>query len=117
MRDEVPSWSWHEGQVDQNHSHFNLYYVPDTQHEGPTFLIAVIDLPKNQLFRVQLFPENLPATLDPGPIIDGARNQLNFLIVEMQETDLVKYLRYHCTTASNIYSQFQLACMAFEPFE
>ena len=49
MRDEVPSWSWHEGQVDQNHSHFNLYYVPDTQHEGPTFLIAVIDLPKNQL--------------------------------------------------------------------
>ena len=109
MHEEVPSWSWREGQVDQNQSHFNIYYVPDTQHEGPTFLIAVISLPTKQMFLVQLFPENLHATFDPGPIIDGAKEELNFFIVEKQEKDRLKYLRYHRTTASNIYSQFQWA--------
>jgi hypothetical protein len=115
MRDEVPSWSWQEGQVDQNQSHFNIYYVPDTQHEGPTFLIAVISPPKNQVFLVQLFQENLPATLDPGPIIDGAKEELNFFIVERQEKDTMKYLQYHCTTVSNIYSQFQWAYIDNDP--
>jgi hypothetical protein len=106
---EVPAWSWHEGPVDQNESHFNIYYVPDTQHEGPTFLIAAIASPTKQIFQVQLFPENLPATLDPGPLIDGVKEELNFFIVEKQEKDMMKYLRSHCTTASNILSQFQWA--------
>lgn len=109
MPEEVPSWSWQEGLVDQIQPHFNIYYVPDTEHEGPTFLIAVIAPPKNKVFRVQLFSEHLPATFDPGPIIEEAKKELNFLIVEKQEKDPMKYLRYHCTTTSNIYSQFQWA--------
>lgn len=109
MREEVSSWSWQEGQVDQIQPHFNIYYVLDPEHEGPTFLIAVIAPPENQVFRVQLFPEHLPSIVDPGPIIEEAKKELNFFIVEKRETDPMKYLRYHCTTTSNIYSQFQWA--------
>ena len=103
-------WRWQEGEVDHSQTHLEIYYVPDIQHEGPSFLIAVIATPQSQVFLVQLLPENLPATMEPGPIIDGVKRELNFYLVELREADPWKYAKYHCTTASNCYSHFQWAC-------
>jgi hypothetical protein len=35
------------------------------------------------------------------------KRELDFFFIEKRERDPVKYLRYHCTTASNLYSHIQ----------
>lgn len=107
MHDEVPSWNWQEGQVDQSQAHLKLYYVPDIEHPKKAYLVAVMSGPNDRIFAVNFMPQNLPKTFGAGPIIDGAKQEINFFIVEKGEDDPMKYLRYHCTTASNLYSHFQ----------
>ncbi len=103
------SFTWQEGRVDQQQTHLEIYYVLDLEHEGPSFLIAAIAPPKDQVFIVELLPENLPVEMDPGPIVDEVKQELNFFLIEKREADPWKYARYHCTTASNFYSHVQWA--------
>lgn len=108
--DVSPSlYTWQEGRVDQTQPHLKIVYVPDIEHEGPSFVIAAILPPEQYVFRVELFPANLPVELDPVPIIDGVKRELDYYLIELREADPWKYAKYHCTSASNFYSHFQWA--------
>jgi|CXWL01.1.fsa_nt_gi hypothetical protein len=109
MREEAPSWQWREGQVDQNQHHLKIYYVPTLEEPDIAFLVAVIAPPINRIFLVEFLPQNLPKSIEPGPIIDEAKGEMTFLLVDKREDDPWKYARYHCTTAGNLYSHFQWA--------
>jgi len=39
-------------------------------------------------------------------ILNGAREQLDFYLVDKRELNPWAYARHHCTTAANIYSKF-----------
>ncbi|MDP1948704.1 MAG: hypothetical protein Q8L77_14525 [Nitrospirota bacterium] len=104
-----PLWRWHEGQVDQSQPHLKIRYVSDIEDPKTSYLVAFVSAPHDHVFTVEFLPQNLPATMDPGPIIDGAKGELNYVLIELREEDPWKYARYHCTTASNLYSHFQWA--------
>lgn len=100
---------WQEGQVDQNQPHLKIYYVPTLEEPDIAFLVTVIAPPINRTFFVEFLPQNLPETIEPGPIIDQAKRELTSLLVDKREEDPWKYARYHATTASNSYSHIQWA--------
>ncbi|MEQ1792721.1 MAG: hypothetical protein ABL970_00905 [Nitrospira sp.] len=108
-------WTWHEGLVDLKQAHFQIRYVRNLEYPDESFLVAYVSPPKDHAFTVQLLPENLPGTVDSGSIVRQVRRELDLYVIENGESDPMKYLRYHCTTASNIYSQFQWAYVVFEP--
>lgn len=99
---------WHEGQVDRTHAHLKIRYVPDIEDPETGYLVAVVSTaPNDRSFVVEFLPQSLPATLAPGPIIDEVKREIDFFLIEKREKDPMKYLLYHCTTASNLYSQVQ----------
>jgi hypothetical protein len=108
--DVSPSlYTWQEGPVDQAQSHLKIYYVPDIEHEGPSFVIAAILPPEQHVFRVELFPATLPVEMDPVSIVEGVKRELDYFLIELREADPWKYAKYHCTSTSNVYSHFQWA--------
>jgi|CXWL01.1.fsa_nt_gi hypothetical protein len=110
MREEVPSWSWQEGRIDPSQPSLQIYYVPDIENPETAYLVALLSMtPTDRLFTVGFLPQSLPASLAPGPIIEEVKAELNFFLIEKREQDPMKYLRYHCTTASNLYSHVQWA--------
>ena len=38
-------------------------------------------------------------------MLDGARRELNFYLIELKEKDPWSYACYHCSTATNLYSK------------
>jgi len=107
--DSPSLYTWQEGRVDQTQSHLKILYVPDIEHEGPSFVIAAISPPEQYVFRVELFPATLPAEMDPLPIMEGVKRELDYFLIELREVDPWKYAKYHCNSTSNVYSHFQWA--------
>lgn len=108
--DVSPSlYTWQESRVDQTQSHLKILYVPDIEHEGPSFVIAAILPPEHYLFRVELFPATLPLEMDPVPIIDGVKREIDYYLIKPRQADPWKHAKYHCTSVSNFYSHFQWA--------
>lgn len=100
-------WRWQEGPVDQHQTHLQIRYVPNLKDPEAAYLVALVSSPNDHRFTVEFVPQNVPATLNSGAILDEVKRELNFYLIEKDEADPWKYARYHCTTASNLYSQVQ----------
>jgi len=106
-------YTWQEGCFDPTAetvhipNWLELYCVLTLEDSNESFLVAYISSPKEHIFTVQFLPENLPDTVDPWSILYRIRPELDFFLSDMGEDDPRQYLRHHCTTAANFYSQFQ----------
>jgi hypothetical protein len=108
-------WTWSEGVVDTNEDHFELTYgdvrsddspilVALIGHgEGRTFLVQFLDLPKSQ--QKYLFAAANEPNREQLKILERVKSELDFYLVEKGEPDPWGYAKYHCGTASNLYSK------------
>lgn len=95
-------WKWAEGQVDPLSEHFELYYG-DIESEKSRCPVALVGPPKDNIFSVTWMadirnPEEIP-------MIDAARKELDFYLLEVGDPDPWVYAGYHCNTAANVYSK------------
>lgn len=88
--------------------------MPNPEDSDEAFLVAyVVGSEQEGMLTVRLMPENLPDTVDPGPIVQRIRQEIDFFL--SREKDPMKYLRYRATTVSNLYCQLQWAYKIFDP--
>ena len=95
------TWGWQDGVVNVHGEHIELRYGDaDTTAYEQWFPIALIGKPKSRVFPVRWL-------MDPGTherMIDAARKELDFYLVEKREVYPWDYAIYHCNTAANMYS-------------
>jgi hypothetical protein len=100
----VMNWGWREGAVDAQEEHIELRYGDAAKRAYDEWLpIALIGKPTNHVFPVSwlMAPDN-PSK---QRIIDAARKELDFYLVEKHEANSWAYAKYHCSTAANMYSK------------
>ena len=92
-------WKWVEGIVDTNEDHIKIRYGDDPEpiavvapDEGKTFVVQSL---VNQLNLFDKSEQEIPVDV---------RKELDFYLVELGEEDPWAYAIYHCSTASNMYS-------------
>jgi hypothetical protein len=97
-------WSWREGVIDGQTEHIELRYgdagASDYEQWVP---IALIGKPTNRAFPVRwlISPDNASYK----QMVDAARKDLDFYLVEKHEANPWAYAKYHCNTAANMYSK------------
>jgi hypothetical protein len=102
----VHSEWWHEGPVDRAAEHFELRYGDaSTCTWDECRPVALVSCGRGGLYNVQFLIEQD----DPrnSEIIGDVTGELNLYLVELrtpERPDPWKYLQYHCTTTSNVYS-------------
>lgn len=87
---------WSEGVVDLEYEHIKLFVG---EFSDPR-LIAVLAPAGGHFFTVQFVADKI---VHAAAVADVTR-ELNFYLVEKGEENPWAYAKYHCTTASNIYS-------------
>ena len=104
MKRKSITWKWVEGDVDRAKEHFELRYGDANETEYEDWRpVALIGPPKNHTFPVKwLIDESTPEGKES---IRDARKELDFFLVQKGESDPWAYAKYHCGTASNIYSR------------
>jgi hypothetical protein len=93
-----PQWEWKDGRVDPSATHMRLVYgdarLPVAlvaKPVGHTFVVEFLQIPEldqNEYERIKL----------------AVTEELTYYLVELGEKDPWAYARYHCSTASNVYS-------------
>jgi hypothetical protein len=104
MRNPQLDWRWEEGVVDEQKEHIELRYgnAEETAYDNWE-TIARIAKPKHHVFSVEwLVRQDSP---EHKEILEDARRDLDFLLVELDKPDPWAYALYHCGTLSNIYSR------------
>ena len=103
MKQESHPWKWSEGPVDRHSDHFEIRYsdASNTDSDGWP-LVALVGKSGDGTLNVEFLldradPENIG-------MIKAVENDLNFYVVEKHEPNPWNYLRYHCGTTANIYS-------------
>ena len=92
-------WSWLRGVVDTSSEHLLLTNGKNDAEPECSQEIARISRPNKRTFTVEfLIDENDPA-------YEGARGEIDFILIEKQESDAWLYACHHCTTAANIYGE------------
>ena len=96
-------WSWAEGKVDTDEEHFELRYgsVEDGVWDAWT-TAAYIAPAKKQTFYVKFVIE--ANNEENKTIIEAVKKQLSFYLTELNNPDPWDYAKYHCGTASDMYS-------------
>ena len=92
-------WEWIEGRVETDQDHFKINYGEDPS------AIALVGRGEHRTFVVQ-FLEDSPTDTD---CLNAVKKQLDFYLCEKQERDPWLYAKYHCNTASNLYSDVHWA--------
>jgi hypothetical protein len=96
-------WSWIEGEVDTTKEYMELRYGKSFEEEHKNWLtVAYIAPPKNNIFHVQFLVEASDKMKKHA--LDEAKRELNFYLIELDRLDPWEYAIYHCSTASNVYS-------------
>ncbi len=97
-------WRWQDGIVDRTEEHMELSYGDAGVHKPEEFvLVALLSAPSKNVFTVQfLIKEGDEKT---KTIVQDVKQELNLYLIELQETNPWAYAKYHCSTASNIYSK------------
>jgi hypothetical protein len=96
-------WSCQEAVVDAQGEHIELSYGDAAESAHEQWLpIALIGRPTNHVFPVSwlMSPDNPPHQ----HMIDAAKKELNFYLVEKREANPWAYAKYHCNTGANMYS-------------
>lgn len=78
----IEPWTWQEGQLFDRTTEIwpELHYEPDPGNPETSFVVACLSRPTGTVFTVQLEPGNLPDSIDPGPIMDWVRQELDSFI-------------------------------------
>lgn len=113
-------YTWREGPFDPLIDNWlELHYVPQPAEPNESFIVALVYMsPQDEgrgVFTVQLFPEDLPDSIDQRLLSNEVRLELDFFLSEIEEKDPMKYLRYRASTVSNVYSRLQWAYKIFKP--
>ena len=96
-------WSWKSNQVDPKKEHLELVYDREKSFkQGDLIVVARVEQPINRVFSVQFLisgddPSNAKALAE-------VRRQLDYYLVEKDETAPWEYACYHTGTSANIYS-------------
>lgn len=103
-RKNLVTWSWREGVVDTGLEHIELRYG-DAAKAGyeQCFPIALIGKPTNNIFPGSWLMN--PDNRSHEKMINAARKELDFYLVELREPNPWAYAKYHCNTSANIYSK------------
>lgn len=107
MRSEASSgtdWSWREGDVDVEEEHIELRYGDAGESDFEQWVpIALIGKPTNRVFPVRRLMS--PDNPSHEQMINAARKDLDFYLLEKGEANPWEYAIYHCNTAANMYSK------------
>ena len=101
------AWRWEEGAVDKTLDHLEITFgdVSVTTNCKKWMPVALVSAPSSKRFSVQFLIEtNSP---EKQKMVDAVRQELDFYLVELSakgRPDPWNYAQYHCTTASNAYS-------------
>ena len=106
MTRPASEWRWQVGNVDRTKEHIEIRVGTDESVPCEQWtLVALVAPPDDHMFTVEfLITENDPAN---RALLEKARSQLQFYLIDLNEKNPWAYARYHCTTASNIYSKVQ----------
>jgi len=88
-------WKWIQGRVDTTQNHFELSYGED-----PT-VVALVGRGEQGTFIVQFLEDHLRDT----KCLKAVTRELDFYLCQLKERDPWVYAKYHCRTASNLYSK------------
>lgn len=91
-------WKWVEGTVDVNGDHIKIRYGDEPEP------VALLAPGPDKTFTVEFLPKLESLSRKDQEILDDVREKLDFFLVQFSEEDPWAYAIYHCTTASNIYS-------------
>jgi hypothetical protein len=99
----VKNWSWQESIVDVEGEHIELRYGDAAKSTYEQWLpIALVGTPTNHVFPVLwLISASNPSHKQ---MIDAAKKELDFYLVEKREANPWAYAKYHCNTGANMYS-------------
>ncbi len=110
----MAKWRWDEGAVDTTLDHLKIAFgdVSVTTNYKEWVPVALVSAPNGKRFTVQfLIGANSP---DNRQMVDAVKKELDFYLVELSgkgRPDPWNYAQYHCTTASNIYSDVRWSYM------
>jgi hypothetical protein len=91
-------WKWVEGVVDRNDDHIKITYGEDPEP------VALFAPGPEKTFTVEFLPKLEALSQENQETLDDVREKLDFFLVELGEEDPWAYAIYHCSTASNMYS-------------
>jgi len=98
----LKNWSWQESTVDPEGEHIELRYGDAAKNDYEEWLpIALIGKPTNHVFPVLWLVT--PDNPSHEQMIDAAKKELDFYLVEMREPNPWAYAKYHCGTSANMY--------------
>jgi hypothetical protein len=93
-----PDWKWVEGAVDTDDDHIKIRYGDDPES------VALFAPGPGKTFTVEFLPKLESLGQKDQEILDDISEKLDFFLVELGEEDPWAYAIYHCSTASNMYS-------------
>ena len=97
--------SWREGSVDKDREHFELRYGAATEGGWDDWIpVATVCRSSNTEFIVQFLDNDHESDMRLE-----VRRELDFYLIEKGERDPWQYAKYHCGTASNVYSKVHWA--------
>jgi hypothetical protein len=103
MESDLPKWRWIEGKVDKGDDHLELRYgnVQNSSYDD-WVPVALVGKPQQSTFIVQWIIDNKGG--NNKAIIEDARSELDFYLVNKMEHKPWAYAIYHCGTSANVYS-------------
>ena len=100
---EATSWSWVEGKVDRSKRHFKLVYGDIEQDTDKWVDIAYVDYPLDGNFTVEFILRD-PKNQQESVMIDEAKWQLDYHIVERALSYPARYMEAYCGMTANFYA-------------
>lgn len=94
------AFRWIEGRVDRTDEHFQLLYG----EIGKSVPVTLVSKGNGRKFIVEFVYKGAKNNKTGRKILEEAKREISFYLVEKQEQDPWIYAKYHCRTASNLYS-------------
>jgi hypothetical protein len=102
---------WHEGPVNVEREHIEIYWGPTAAEEEGLVLVARLGPTR----RRRSFVVDVRADRDDPDLVeavDAVRRELDFYLLELEEQNPWAYACYHCSTAANLYGHVHWALRA-----
>jgi len=96
------SWAWQEREIDLAQEHFEVSYGLAKSDPSQWVMVARVGPPTNGGFGVQFMVERANPAYEQA--INAVVEEVEFYLGNKGEPDPWAYAKYHCGTASNLYS-------------
>jgi len=104
--DKPQIWKWVEDSVDTREEHIKVGHGGFEETFVPMALVAPGE---ENCFVVQILAKRDEIEPEKQEIYDSMIKEINYFLVELHERDPWLYAKYHCGTASNMYSNIRWA--------